>query len=250
MTETKEIAVNIKSNKLDEMFLNLSDNPYSQENKDFKSALCLVYELFDEEFEDTFIKNVTPLRNTNFYLFKDGNSYKFFITPENNFDFYAKSKGSLYRFREVQKEIDGKQEYGYIVPLDVIWEYFLGLDSMYDKDTTSDSFNYLSLFTNTLSKLIEKCYFIPKVLHHGATFRINYELFYINEKVSNIVEKLKSFSDEKYYLDCDHTETLNFLIKDFINYTIFTFLKAKTTNFAEYKSSIYFIKNMEKSLIL
>ena len=245
MSYQPEIAVNIKNNKLDEMFLNLSDNPYSQENKDFKSALCLVYELFDEEFEDTFIKNVVPLRNTNFYLIKEGNTYKFFVTPENNFDFYAKSKGSLYRFKEIQLQVDGNQVYGYVVPTEIIWEYFLGLDEIYDKETTSDSFNYLSLFTNVLSKLIAKCYFIPKVLHHGNTFKINYELFYINEKVAGIVEKLKTSVEEKYFLEINKNEALNFLIADFINYTIFTFLKAKTMSFAEYKSSIYFIKNIE-----
>ncbi|MBO5947979.1 DEAD/DEAH box helicase [bacterium] len=245
MSYAPEININLKNNRLDEMFLNLSDNPYSQENKDFKSSLCMVYELFDEEFKDTFIKNVTPLRNTNFYIFKEGNSYKFFITPENNFDFYAKSKGSLFRFKEIQQEISGQHEYGYVVSPEIIWEYFLGLDELYDKDTTSNSFNYLALFSNVLSKLIEKCYFIPKVLHHSITFRINYELFYINEKVANIIEKLKNFSEDEYFLNIDKTEALNFLINDFINYTIFTFLKAKTTNFAEYKSAIYFIKNIE-----
>lgn len=87
------MSVNIKKNNIDELFLNLTENPVGMENKDFRLQLSTIYQLFEDEFEDAFVGKNTPLRNTNMYLLENGD---FFVTPTNNFDFYAKSKGSLF----------------------------------------------------------------------------------------------------------------------------------------------------------
>ena len=95
------MSLNIKKNNIDELFLNLTENPVGMENKDFRLQLSTIYQIFEDEFEDAFVGKNTPLRGTHLYLLDNGD---FFVTPTNNFDFYAKSKGSLFRFRSEIKE--------------------------------------------------------------------------------------------------------------------------------------------------
>ena len=65
----------LKMNNLDDLFLNLTDNPIGFDNKDMKLQLSHIYQLFEEEFHDTFISQPTPLRNTTFYIFKENKDY-------------------------------------------------------------------------------------------------------------------------------------------------------------------------------
>ena len=119
------MSLNIKKNNIDDLFLNLTENPIGMENKDFRLQLSTIYQLFEDEFDGVFVGKNTPLRGTHFYLLDNGD---FFVTPTNNFDFYAKSKGSLYRFRSEIKEIlvDGKPQdmIGYVIKQDIIFDYF------------------------------------------------------------------------------------------------------------------------------
>ena len=115
-------SLSLKKNNLDELFLNLSENPEGMPNKDFRLQLSTIYQIFEDEFEGAFVsKGITPLRKTDFYLIWD-KELKFFVTPVNNFDFYLKSKGSLYRFVSQTKTINGEEHIGYVVGADVIWD--------------------------------------------------------------------------------------------------------------------------------
>ena len=77
---------NIKKNDIEKLLLNLDANPYTQKNKDFRYTLSLIYELIEEEFQDTFDTKNNPLRATDLIL--DDVEGKVFITPPYNFDFY------------------------------------------------------------------------------------------------------------------------------------------------------------------
>ena len=115
------MTINLKKNDIDDLFLNLTENPQGLENKDFRLQLSTIYQLFEDEFEDVFVGKNTPLRGTDFYLLDNGD---FFVTPTNNFEFYLKSKGSLYRLRSEILEINGEDKIGYRAGQEIIWEYF------------------------------------------------------------------------------------------------------------------------------
>ena len=83
------MAINLKKNNIDDLFLNLTENPQGLENKDFRLQLSTIYQLFEDEFEDVFVGKNTPLRGTDFYLLDNG---EFFVTPTNNFEFYCPTK--------------------------------------------------------------------------------------------------------------------------------------------------------------
>ena len=171
------MSLNIKKNNIDELFLNLTENPVGMENKDFRLQLSTIYQIFEDEFEDAFLGKNTPLRNTSFYLLDNGD---FFVTPTNNFDFYAKSKGSLYRFRSEIKEIETngqKQDMiGYVLKQDIVFEYFASFNEILNFEDGTDSFNYLNKFTYTIMKIVEKLHFIPVVTQTENLFKIRYEI--------------------------------------------------------------------------
>ena len=173
--------ISLKKNNVDDLFLNLSENPVGQENKDFRLQLSTIYQLFEDEFSDLFATPNLPFRNTDFYFMLDkSDKIKVFVTPTNNFDFYAKNKGSLFRFSSEYIKINGKQTCGYIIPLDMIWDYFTQLDGIVDFEAGSESFNYINRLTQTILKLIEKLYFIPAVEEKENTFKVVWELFIKN----------------------------------------------------------------------
>ena len=134
MTDTKalDIDLSLKKNNVDEFFYNLSENPNGFKNKDFRYTLSLIYQLVEDEFEGIFLSPNSPVRNTDFYLINDGTEsnpkLSFFVTPTNNFQFYLKSKGSMFRFSS--KEVNG--QIGYIMPLDLVLDYFLIYSLDYD----------------------------------------------------------------------------------------------------------------------
>ena len=43
-------SLSLKKNNLDEMFLNLSENPEQMPNKDFRLQLSTIYQIFEDEF--------------------------------------------------------------------------------------------------------------------------------------------------------------------------------------------------------
>ena len=165
MELTMPMNLNIKKNNIDELFANLTENPVGMENKDFRLQLSTIYQLFEDEFENVFLANNTPLRNTDFYLLENG---EFFVTPTNNFEFYLKSKGSLYRFSSNIMEINGRDEIGYKVKPEIIWEYFSSFNEILDFADGSESFNYLNKFTQIILKIIEK-------LHRSEERRVGKE---------------------------------------------------------------------------
>jgi len=79
--------ISLKKNNIDDLFLNLSENPIGQENKDFRLQLSTIYQLFEDEFSDLFATPNLPFRNTDFYFIFDKDKIKVFVTPTNNFDF-------------------------------------------------------------------------------------------------------------------------------------------------------------------
>ena len=151
------MTINLKKNDIDDLFLNLTENPQGLENKDFRLQLSTIYQLFEDEFEDVFLGNNTPLRGTNFYLLPSGD---FFVTPTNNFDFYLKSKGSLYRLRSEIVEINGEDKIGYVAKQEIVWEYFDSFNKILNFDDGTESFNFLNRFTVTLLKILEKLHFL------------------------------------------------------------------------------------------
>ena len=187
------MSVNIKKNNIDELFLNLTENPVGMENKDFRLQLSTIYQLFEDEFEDAFVGKNTPLRNTNMYLLENGD---FFVTPTNNFDFYAKSKGSLFRFRSEIKEIDvdgNKQDIiGYVIKQDIIFDYFASFNEILNFEDGTPTFNYLNRFAYTVMKIVEKLHFIPVVKQTENLFQIKYEIYKNSKDVTNAINSIKS----------------------------------------------------------
>lgn len=86
------MSVNIKKNNIDELFLNLTENPVGMENKDFRLQLSTIYQLFEDEFEDAFVGKNTPLRNTNMYLLENGD----FLLPLQTTLIFMQSPRALY----------------------------------------------------------------------------------------------------------------------------------------------------------
>lgn len=165
MTATKplDIDLSLKKNNVDEFFFNLSENPEGFKNKDFRYTLSLIYQLVEDEFEGIFLSPNSPVRNTDFLLINDGTAenpkLSFFVTPTNNFQFYLKSKGSMFRF--TSKEVNG--QIGYVMPLDLVLDYFGGFGEVIDFSSLTQTFAYFNKLTHFVMKLIEKLYFIPTV---------------------------------------------------------------------------------------
>ena len=65
------MSLNIKKNNIDDLFLNLTENPIGMENKDFRLQLSTIYQLFEDEFDGVFVGKNTPLRGTHFYLLEN-----------------------------------------------------------------------------------------------------------------------------------------------------------------------------------
>lgn len=237
------MSLNIKKNNIDELFLNLTENPIGMENKDFRLQLSTIYQLFEDEFEDAFIGKNTPFRNTDFYLLDNGD---FFVTPTNNFDFYAKSKGSLFRFRSEIKEIESngvkEDKIGYIVKQDIILDYFVSFNEILDFEDGSESFNYLNKFAFTLMKIVEKLHFIPVVEETENLFKIKYEIYKNSKEVTLAINALKNELPSDFFTN---KEKYNFnkFADSVLNFIIFKFLHIKSTKFKDAKSAVYFIKD-------
>lgn len=236
----------LKKNDVDDLFLNLSENPIGQENKDFRLQLSTIYQLFEDEFSDLFATPNLPFRNTDFYFILDGEKIKVFVTPTNNFDFYAKAKGSLFRFSSEYIKINGKQTCGYIIPIDMIWDYFTQLDGIVDFDAGSESFNYINRLTQTILKLIEKLYFIPAIEEKPQTFKVVWELFIKNRDAIRLLNTVKNDAKDEYFIDENQTANkIEKIIANYVNYIIYKFLGLKSVHFKDAKSAIYFIKDIE-----
>ena len=93
--ETKnnnKFSFSFKKNNIDEMFYNLTENPVGCDKKDFRLMMSTIYQLVEDEFGITFQNSSLPIKNTNFYLLKEGKDFQVFVTPTNNFDFYLTSR--------------------------------------------------------------------------------------------------------------------------------------------------------------
>ncbi len=245
-TETvinNKFAFSFKKNDIDEMFHNLSENPVGCEKKDFRLMISTIYQLVEDEFISTFQNSSHVLKNTQFYIIDSDKGIEVFVTPTNNFDFYLKTKGSMYRFsscactiKENGKEVE---KIGYKIPLELIWEYFSGFDSIIDNANITDSFRIFNIITMFVKKVVEKLYFLPKVNKTEKFFSISYEMFAINDMLQNSV-------DEVYSLDStvisDKKNIFDILIENYLNYVIFQFLKYKAYRFKDIISSVYFLK--------
>ncbi len=246
MTKTdidyKNFTFSFKKNNLDELFHNLTENPLGLEKKDFRLTLSTLYQIVEDEFEPYFVTANKVLRNTNFYLFQQDGKIFAFVTPTNNFDFFVKSKGSLYRFSSTNKEVNGREEIGYIVPIDIIWEYFAGFESTIDVEYASESFKLLNILTQFVKKAIAKLYFLPKVTKKQNTFSISYELYSSTDEMVDILHQLYSL-DFKNCTAFDHA--VDVLIENYLNYQLFQFLGHKASKFKDLMTSVYFIKRGE-----
>ena len=244
MTKTdinyKDFTFSFKKNNLDELFHNLTENPAGLEKKDFRLTLSTLYQIVEDEFEPYFVTANKVLRNTNFYLFNQNGKIFVFVTPTNNFDFFVKSKGSLYRFSSTTHDVNGREEIGYIVPIEIIWEYFAGFESTVDVEYASESFKLLNILTQFVKKAIAKLYFLPKVNKKQNTFSIEYELYSSTDEMVDILHRLYSLD----FKDCaafDHP--VDVLIENYLNYQLFQFLGHKASRFKELMTAVYFIKS-------
>ncbi len=246
-----KFAFSFKKNNIDEMFHNLTENPVGCEKKDFRLMISTIYQLVEDEFSATFQNSSHVIKNTDFYIIKNGAKLEVFVTPTNNFDFYLKQKGSMYRFSSTAREIEENgqkvDKIGYIVPLDLIWEYFSGFDYIVDDPKITESFKILNITTQFVKKVVEKLYFLPKVNKSEKFFYITYEMFAINDL-------LQSSTDEVYSLDFSKISNIkniaDVLIEKYLNEIIFMFLKFKAYRFKDIISSIYFLKPLNNKRYL
>lgn len=238
-------SLSLKKNNLDEMFLNLNENPEQMPNKDFRLQLSTIYQIFEDEFGGAFVsEGMSPIRKTNFYPIFD-KELKFFVTPVNNFDFYLKSKGSLYRFSSVTKTINCEEVSGYVISSDVAWEYFDCFGNVVDFEDGTDTFNYLNAFTQVVMKIVERLYFIPIVNIHDKTFDISWDIISNSSEVLNYLQTLEiDVADDLFILNTNKNkaELFNHLLYQYLNYIIFKFLFVKAGKFKDAKSAHYFIK--------
>ena len=246
ITETinnNKFAFSFKKNDIDELFHNLTENPVGCEKKDFRLMMSTIYQLVEDEFATTFQNSSNVIKNTHFYLINEGKGYEVFVTPTNNFDFYLKSKGSMFRFSSVAYPIEenGKKvdKIGYRIPLELIWEYFSGFDSIIEQDNVTESFKIFNIVTQFVKKVVEKLYFLPKVNKTDKFFSISYEMFALTNFLQESLDEVYSLD---YSVISDKKTIANFLIEDYMNYVIFQFLKFKAYKFKDILSSVYFIK--------
>jgi len=213
--------------------------------------LSTIYQLVEDEFESAFQNLSHVLKNTNFKVINRNNKLEVFVYPSINFDFYLKQKGSMYRFSseacEVEENGQKTEKIGYIVPLDLIWEYFSGFDCIIDDPKITESFRILNIITQFVKKAASKLYFLPKVNKSEKFFYITYEMFAIGNS-------LQSYIDEVYSLDfskiSDIKNITDVLIENYLNEIIFMFLKFKAYRFKEIVSSIYFLKPLNNKRYL
>lgn len=248
-TDTKplDIDLSFKKNNVDELFFNLSENPDGFKNKDFRYTLSLIYQLIEDEFKDVFLSPNSPVRNTNFYLINKNNALSFFVTPTNNFQFYLKSKGSLFRY--TSQVLNNEQ--GYVMPLDLVLDYFGGFGDIVDFESLSHTFIYLNKLTQFVMKLIEKLYFIPTVKIKGASFRIVYEPIITNNQLARIINQFEEHLPVDLFIEGEAPKGfVSDFIKNYLNYVIYKFLGIKAFKFKDIKSGHYLIKDLEQRSVL
>lgn len=248
-TQTKplDIDLSFKKNNVDELFFNLSENPDGFKNKDFRYTLSLIYQIIEDEFKDTFISPNAPVRNTNFYLINDKNNLSFFVTPTNNFQFYLKSKGSLFRYNS--QTVNNQQ--GFIMPLDLVLDYFGGFPDIIDFESLSHTFIYLNKLTQFVMKLIEKLYFIPTVKIKDSMFRIVYEPIISNSHLASIINQFEqNLPDDLFIKGEAPKDFVSEFIRNYLNYVVYKFLSIKAYKFKNIKSGHYLIKDLEQKTIL
>lgn len=250
-TETQakplDIDLSFKKNNVDELFFNLSENPDGFKNKDFRYTLSLIYQLIEDEFKDVFLSPNPPVRNTNFYLMNNNSNLSFFITPTNNFQFYLKSKGSLFRY--TSQVVDNQQ--GFVMPLDLVLDYFGGFSDIVDFESISHTFVYLNKLTQFVMKLIEKLYFIPVVKTKGTMFRIVYEPIISNNQLARIINQLEENMPADLFIQgAAPKDFVSDFIRSYLNYVIYKFLSIKAYKFKNIKSGHYLIKDLEQKSVL
>lgn len=249
-TKTKplDIDLSFKKNNVDELFFNLSENPDGFKNKDFRYTLSLIYQLIEDEFKDVFLSPNSPVRNTNFHLINNpNNTLSFFITPTNNFQFYLKSKGSLFRY---SSQIMNNQQ-GFVMPLDLVMDYFGGFGDIVDLESLSHTFIYMNKLTQFVMKLIEKLYFIPTIKTRGTMFRIVYEPIISNNQLARIINLFEENLPEDLFIDKNPPKDfVSDFIRNYLNYVIYKFLSIKAYKFKNIKSGHYLIKDLEQKSVL
>ena len=253
MSETKvlDIDLSLKKNNVDEFFFNLSENPNGFKNKDFRYTLSLIYQLVEDEFEGVFLSPNSPVRNTDFFLINENGRLSFFVTPTNNFQFYLKSKGSMFRFSP--KELNGK--IGYIMPLDLVLDYFGGFGELVDFSSLTPTFAYFNKLTHFAMKLVEKLYFIPTVKRRktsaGDVFRIVYEPIVSNKESAKIINELEKNLPENLFIQGEKpNDFVENFTREYLNYLVYKFLGIKAYRFKDIKSGHYMIKDLEQRSLL
>ncbi len=246
-----DIDLSLKKNNVDEFFFNLSENPDGFKNKDFRYTLSLIYQLVEDEFEGIFLSPNSPVRNTDFFLINEKGKLSFFVTPTNNFQFYLKSKGSMFRF--TPKEVNG--QIGYVMPLDLVLDYFGGFGEIVDFSSLTQTFAYFNKLTHFAMKLIEKLYFIPTVKRReapgGGAFRIVYEPIVSNKESAKIINELEKNVPENLFIQGEKPKDfVNNFIREYLNYLVYKFLGIKAYRFKDIKSGHYMIKDLEQRCLL
>lgn len=238
-----DIDLSFRKNNVDELFFNLSENPEGFKNKDFRYTLSLIYQTVEDEFKDVFLSPNAPVRNTDFYMVNENGKLAFFVTPTNNFQFYLKSKGSLFRFRSQRiNDVDG-----FVMPLDLVLDYFGGFGEILDFDAVTQTFVYFNKLTQYVMKLIEKLYFIPTVRVHGSAFKIVYEPIISNNQLAKIINAFEANIPEGLFVQGQAPEKFvsNF-IRSYLNYVIYKFLGIKAYKFKNVKSGSYLLKDLDQ----
>lgn len=242
-----DIDLSFKKNNVDELFFNLSENPDGFKNKDFRYTLSLIYQTVEDEFKDVFLSPNSPVRNTDFHLINDNNNLSFFITPTNNFQFYLKSKGSLFKFSS--QVLNGQQ--GFVMPLDLVLDYFGGFGEVVDFESLSSTFIYLNKLTQFVMKLIEKLYFIPTVKTRGSMFRIVYEPIISNNQLARIISQFEEHLPQNLFVKGEVPKGfVSDFIRNYLNYVIYKFMGIKAYKFKNIKSGHYLIKDLEQKSVL
>lgn len=246
-TKPLDIDLSFKKNNVDELFFNLSENPDGFKNKDFRYTLSLIYQIIEDEFKDVFLSPNSPVRNTDFHLINENNTLSFFVTPTNNFQFYLKSKGSLFRYRS--QTLNNQQ--GFVMPLDLVLDYFGGFGDIIDFESLSHTFVYLNKLTQFVMKLIEKLYFIPTVKTRGSMFRIVYEPIISNNQLARIINQLEENLPKDLFIQGEVPKNfVSDFIRNYLNYVIYKFLGIKAYKFKNIKSGHYLIKDLEQKSLL
>lgn len=242
-----DIDLSFKKNNVDELFFNLSENPEGFKNKDFRYTLSLIYQTIEDEFENVFLSPNSPVRNTDFYLINNNNNLSFFVTPTNNFEFYLKSKGSLFRYRS---SVVG-DKVGYVMPLDLVLDYFGGFGDIIDFEDISTTFVYFNKLTQYVMKLIEKMYFIPTVKTKGSSFKIVYEPIISTSQLAKIINRFEENLPKDLFIQGEMPKNfVSDFIKNYLNYVIYKFLHIKAYKFKNVKSGFYLLKDLEQKSIL